>query len=75
VQTLNSFGKALSENRNKPFSLLINYLRNTQKSSLKNISNISFWGDDDKIIFDDITIKNLEIFQSSYELSKKYSLL
>lgn len=74
VQTLNSFGKALSDNRNKSFSLLINYLKNTQKSTLKNISNVSFWWEDDKIIFDETTIKNLEIFQSSYEWSKKYSL-
>jgi DNA mismatch repair ATPase MutS len=54
---------------------LFNYLKDTQKTSLKNVSRISYYGDENKVNFDDITIKNLEILKSSYESNKKYSLL
>ncbi len=75
VQTLKSFGKATTNGRDWALALLFNYLKDTQKRALKNISGICFWGDDDKIILDDITIKNLEVFSSSYEWSKKHSLI
>ncbi|MEF2175483.1 MAG: DNA mismatch repair protein MutS [Candidatus Absconditabacteria bacterium] len=75
LQTLSSFGKSLSDGREYSFSLLLNYLKETQKTSLKNINEITYYGDEKRVSLDDITIKNLEIFQSSYEGSKKYSLL
>lgn len=75
LQTLTSFGKSLSDGRECSFSLLLNYLKETQKTSLKNINEITYYWDEKKVSLDDITIKNLEIFQSSYEWSKKYSLL
>lgn len=31
--------------------------------------------DDKEVLLDDVTIKNLELFASSYENSEKYSLL
>jgi DNA mismatch repair ATPase MutS len=54
--------------------MLLSYLLETQKSSLANIVKISRWSEENEVRLDDITIKNLEIFQSSYEGSKKYSL-
>lgn len=35
---------------------------------------VSFHGDEDYVYLDDTTIKNLEIFSSSYESTEKYSL-
>lgn len=75
VQTLSSYGKSLSWWRQNSIWLLFNYLKDTQKTLLKNINEISYYWDENKVSLDDITIKNLEIFQSSYESSKKYSLL
>lgn len=75
VQTLNAYWKALEIGRLKSCGLLFNYLKETQKNSIRNVTNISYRWDEDKIIFDEITIKNLEIFQSSYESNIKYSLL
>jgi DNA mismatch repair protein MutS len=75
VQTLSSFGQALEWNKKYSIWLLFNYLKDTQKTSLKNVSRISYYGDENKVNFDDITIKNLEILKSSYESNKKYSLL
>lgn len=74
IQTLSSFGTALEEWRLNAFALLINYIKNTQKSDLYNIVKVSFHQTDKKVLLDDITIKNLEIFSSSYESNEKYSL-
>jgi DNA mismatch repair ATPase MutS len=49
------------------FGLLLKYLSDTQKTNLKNIIKISLWTEEDKVYLDDITIRNLEIFKSSYE--------
>lgn len=74
IQTLSSFGTALENWRLNAFALLINYIKNTQKSDLYNIVKVSFHQTDKKVLLDDITIKNLEIFSSSYESNEKYSL-
>lgn len=75
VQTLTSYGQALEQGRQLAIGLLFNYLKDTQKTSLKNISKISFVSDENKVIFDETTIRNLEVLKSSYEWDKKYSLL
>jgi len=75
IQTIASFGQALEFGRLHAFSLLTNYLKNTQKSSLTNISKISLHQQNHKVLLDDITIKNLEIFASSYESNRKHSLI
>lgn len=74
VQTLSSYWSALEEGRANAFALLLNYIKNTQRTNINNIVKISFHSNDDKIIFDDTSIKNLEIFSSSYESNEKYSL-
>ncbi len=74
ISKLDSFWDALNENTIWVFSMLLSYLLETQKSSLANIVKISRWSEENEVRLDDITIKNLEIFQSSYEGSKKYSL-
>lgn len=74
IQTLWSYGKALQWWREKSFALLLSYLLDTQKQSIKNISKISHINDDNKVSLDENTIRNLEIFKSSYEWEKKYSL-
>ncbi len=35
---------------------------------------VAFDSDDEKVLFDETTVKNLEIFSSSYENNEKYSL-
>jgi DNA mismatch repair ATPase MutS len=74
IQSISSFGKALEDGRLATTALLFNYLKHTQKKSLSNIVRISFHSNDKLVIIDDITIKNLEIFASSYENTEKYSL-
>ncbi|MCX6822617.1 MAG: DNA mismatch repair protein MutS [candidate division SR1 bacterium] len=75
VQSLASFGKALDEGRLGATTLLLNYIAHTQKMQLKNIAKISLHSQDHLVLLDDVTIKNLEIFTSSYENSEKYSLI
>lgn len=75
VQQHTSYGKAVEEGRLETISLLLYYLKHTQKHSLTNITKISFHSQDTYLILDDVTIKNLEILSSSYENSEKYSLL
>jgi len=75
VQTLSSYGKALEEGRNGAMALLFHYLNSTQQTSLNNISRIALHSTDKAVLLDDVTLKNLEIFSSSYEGSEKYSLV
>jgi DNA mismatch repair protein MutS len=74
VQQISSYGKALEDGRLATIALLFSYLNHTQKSSLTNITKISFHSQDTYIILDEVTIKNLELLSSSYEWSEKYSL-
>jgi len=73
VQTLQSFGKALEWGRDIAMSLLLHYLHATQQQDIR-VTRIHYQRPHDFVLLDDITIKNLEIFQSSYESSQKYSL-
>lgn len=75
VQTIASYGKALEDGRLEAFSLLISYLKNTQKKNLNNIVRVSLHSQENQVLFDEISTKNLEIFASSYEQWEKYSLL
>lgn len=74
IQTISSFGLALEDGRLDSFSLLLNYIKSTQKSSLSNFSRVSFHSQDKLVLFDDTTIKNLEIFSSNYDWNEKYCL-
>ena len=75
VQSLSGFGKALEDGRKQAFSLLVNYLRSVQKSSIHNIISVSYDNSSDNVLLDNVTIKNLELFSSHYDGAKKYSLL
>ncbi len=75
VQTISSYWKALEDGRLLAFGLLISYLKNTQKKNLNNIVRISLHNQESQVLLDEITTKNLEIFNSSYEQSEKYSLI
>jgi len=74
VQQLSSYGKALENGKMETTGLLFSYLNHTQKHILTNITKISFHSQDTYLLLDEVTIKNLEIFSSSYEASEKYSL-
>lgn len=75
VQQSASYGKAVEGGRLEAITLLLYYLKHTQKHSLTNITKISFHSQDNYLILDEVTIKNLEILSSTYEGSEKYSLL
>lgn len=75
VQTLHSFGQATTEGRLQAIALLLNYIKHTQQNALNTIYKVSYHAQLGMVQMDDITIKNLEIFSSSYEASEKYSLI
>jgi len=75
IQTISSYGKAVEEGRWQALALLFSYLQTTQQTNLTNISRITFHSTDNAVLLDDVTLKNLEIFNSSYEWSEKYSLI
>ncbi|MCK9467252.1 MAG: DNA mismatch repair protein MutS [Candidatus Absconditabacterales bacterium] len=75
IQNLNSYGQALESGRINAFGLLLNYLKYTQKNNLNNIVRIAFHSPKNRVLIDDITIKNLEIFYNNYENLEKYSLV
>ncbi len=74
VQQIASYGKALEDGKLATMALLLSYLNHTQKSSLTNITKISFHSQDTYLLLDEVTIKNLELLSSSYEGSERYSL-
>jgi len=74
VQTLSSFWQAVGEWRLQAVSLLLHYIRHIQQQNISNISKISYHTQKWFVLMDEITIKNLEIFSSSYENNQQYSL-
>jgi DNA mismatch repair protein MutS len=75
IQTLASYGKAVEEGRGQALALLFYYVQRNQQISLANISRIALHSTDKAVLLDEVTLKNLEIFSSSYEGSEKYSLI
>lgn len=67
TQTIASFGKSLEDGRLYALGLLLHYIHHTQKTALTNIVRIALHSKDKQVLMDDITIKNLELFSSSYE--------
>lgn len=74
VWTLTWYWDALVWWRWAAFCLLVMYFVHTQKKQMWAIHSLSYASADNQVMFDDITKKNLEIFSSSYEWSRKYSL-
>lgn len=74
LQTITSFGKAVTQGREKAFALLVYYLYYTQKKPLVTVQQVRFHHDKDFVLLDPITLKNLEVFHASYEHDPRYSL-
>lgn len=74
LQSLQSYGKALEEGRAISFGLLLNYLMTTQQQDISTVYRVRYYRPGDYVLLDDVTVKNLEIFRSSYDGSTKYSL-
>lgn len=74
IQQLSSFGKAVVDGRESALALLFAYIQHTQQQILTNVAKISFHSGEGMVLMDEVTVKNLELFSSSYEQSGKYSL-
>lgn len=74
IQSLSSYGEALTKWRVYPTALLLHYIAQTQQSSNVAISRLSLYRPEDYVILDDMTIKNLEIFTSHYDHDHRVSL-
>lgn len=74
VAQLWGYWKALEAWRDEAVSLLFSYLTSTQKRDLWSVHSLQGDSQDGDIHIDTITLKNLEVFQSSYEGSKEHSL-
>lgn len=74
VQHLSSFGQALQEGRIEVLSLLLAYIQHTQQQKITNIAKISLHSTEGAVLLDEVSIKNLELFLSTYESNKKYSV-
>jgi len=61
-----------NEPKKKVFALLLDYLESLNIPI--NILKVKYKQKDKYIYFDSLTIKNLEIFQSSYDQDKSHSL-
>ena len=74
IQSVTSFGQALADQRSTPFALLLHYLTTTQQREISTVYRISYYRPHDYVLLDDVTIKNLELFKSSYDHDSQYSL-
>ena len=74
IQSITSFWQSLAEHRATPFALLLHYLSTTQKQEISTVYRISTYRPGDYVLLDDVTIKNLELFSSSYDQDSQYSL-
>lgn len=75
VANLEGFGIEKQELAISAAGALINYLEETQKTSLKQINNIKYFSTEDHMILDAATIRNLELIKSIIDNSTKNSLL
>ena len=74
IQSTSSFGQALEDRREVVFALLLHYLHKTQQQDISTVYRISYYRPGDYVLLDDVTIKNLELFHSSYDQDSQYSL-
>lgn len=75
TQSIDGFGSAVEDGRAVALATLFSYLETTQKQSLQWVHTISHERGGKTMRLDPITIKNLELVESSYEWSRKYALL
>lgn len=74
IQSTSSFGQALEDQREVVFALLLHYLHKTQQQDISTVYRISYYRPGDYVLMDDVTIKNLELFHSSYDQDSQCSL-
>jgi DNA mismatch repair protein MutS len=74
VQTIASFGQALEEGRLESFALLLHYLHYTQKNTKLQVARVGLYNHALYLKCDAVTIRNLEVFASSYESNVTHSL-
>jgi DNA mismatch repair protein MutS len=74
ISSLQGYGKALLEGRERIFGVLANYLLYTLKQEQLFFTHISYGFSTGIVHLDDTTIRNLEIFSSSYEQKSQHSL-
>lgn len=68
------YGEALTSGRKQAVGVLFSYVEKMQKHKLSTIHTLTHMTPVGKVHLDHITIKNLEIFESSYEWSAHHSL-
>jgi DNA mismatch repair protein MutS len=56
-------------------AMILTYLESTQKQALEHINNIVFYSPEHFLLLDEATLRNLEIFQNSYDRTKKNTLI
>lgn len=74
INSLWWYGDALTDGRRYAAAVLFSYIMAVQKYALQNIHRISYDLAPGNVFLDATTIKNLELFASSYHSQKKYSL-
>lgn len=73
VDRLDSFGRAVTEGRGYPMAQLLYYLHSTHKKHIS-LAALQYFEDSSRVRLDATTIKNLEIFLSSYHGDKEHTL-
>lgn len=74
VQSLDGFWKALEWWRIHALSLVLSYIQQYQKRGSLTLHGVTYEWTESTVQLDAITVKNLEIFRSSYEWTEKHSL-
>lgn len=75
VESLKSFGLNDKKHAQKACSVLIEYLRETQKTDISHINTIKSYSREKSVVLDKSTIKNLEIFTTIHEGKKSDTLI
>jgi DNA mismatch repair protein MutS len=71
VRELTSFGLANKYESIRAAGVCLRYAQDTQKASAEHISDISYLEENDFMVLDAVTLKNLEIIESKSENNKK----
>lgn len=75
VQSLNIFGLEGEKVLNQAAAMLMSYLRETQKTEMKNVQKIVRYETRETMALDRTLIRNLEIFQNNYDGKREGSLM
>ena len=75
VQTFKGFGISDDNLALKPASVLLGYLKYTQKNKVSHIKEIKLYNDDDHLVLNQATIVNLELFSTIRETNRQGSLI